>query len=73
MINKICLGILFCRINVLVDLSHKIRVLTVSPCTIFQYSKEERDWINLLSTHVRRTTFQTKTNVQQSVTSFGFL
>ena len=33
---------------------------------------EEKEWINLLSTHVRRTTFQTKTNVQQSVTSFGF-
>ena len=36
------------------------------------FVKGEKEGINLLSTHVRRTTFQTKTNIKQSVTSFGF-
>ena len=39
---------------------------------LFLYLKDEKEWMNLLSTHARRTTFQTKTNVQQSVASFGF-
>ena len=30
---------------------------------LFSNVKEEKEWFSLLSTHVRRTTFQTKTNV----------
>ena len=72
------MSILFFWINLLLELSHKIRMLHtyLYLLVLFSYLKEEqeeKEWINLLSMHVRRTTFQTKTNVQQSVTSFGFL
>ena len=69
-IDRICLY--FFAESIFYWSRHIFHVCYLYLLVFFLHLKVEWYWINLLSTHVRRTTIQIKTNFIKSVTSLGF-
>ena len=67
--NEICTYIFF---NLFFTSRHIFYVCYLYLLVLFLHLKEEKYWINLLSTHVQHTTFQIKTNFNKSVTRLAF-